>query len=426
MSSIVENTVEQYEKMKLTLQNEGAQELHTLFENVLPWTIEAQSARELLKENTQQDGESIARFFDKLFLFKVNEITITDTSDDIAALLYKKQQALITAAYRSGFTLTTMLVGNGGGSVEIFYGVSSTEATSIAKDVFQKQINGVFSGNGIQYIDENQFESRRITEALQGLRHGGMITGVPTQKIDDEKQTFDLTSIIRSMNGQKFVLVIGSRPVSKEIVSQQIGELFELKDRCHALANRTVGFDQSLTDTWSQAFTEGESQAISKGTTNTAGVNIGGTIALGQAITETLTKSTSVSGGMSLGLIGAAVGGAIGSVVPGLGTAVGAKIGEMIGRTANVGISKSTSKSTSTTTIPPMLNGGLNASRAVSKTTTDTTSTSETETSGWSKSKGENLSFEQQNSIAIGKTLLRLLLMTTLVLEFCRALFVVS
>ena len=304
----------------------GSKELNEIFENVLPWSIESKSSKELLAQNTIQNKEEIERFLDSLYLFKVNEISISDTEKDIASLIYKKQQALITTAYQSSFTLTTIILGNGGGTIDLYLGVAGNSKT---KNVFKDQAHGVFQGKGIEFLEEKQ-DYRILKERLINKKHGGIIAGIPTQKLDDEKQTFDLTSVIRSMNGQEFVLLMASRPVPKNIAAQQIHELMSLKDRCHSLANRTLGSELSDSINHSDTHLEGRSNSNTTGTTNTRGSsNTGGFVFI------------------------------------------------------------------------------LNATHSSSKSKSDTESTtyaksiSDSETIGWSKSIGENLSYEQQNSLAM-------------------------
>ncbi|MDD3049654.1 MAG: hypothetical protein PHR06_00750, partial [Candidatus Cloacimonetes bacterium] len=79
------------------IQN-GAKELNTIFENVLPWTLETESSEMLLKAHTLQDSEKIVAFLNSFYLFKVTEISVSESVDDIPELIYKRQQALITAA----------------------------------------------------------------------------------------------------------------------------------------------------------------------------------------------------------------------------------------------------------------------------------------------------------------------------------------
>ena len=191
------------------VQDQGAEKLNEIFSDLLPWTIESTDA-DLLTENTMNQ-KAIERFLERIYLFRVGEISVSTDAQDIADLIYKRHQAAIIAAYQSGYTLTTIILGDGGGSVDIYLGVIGEEGV---KAVFEKQLQGVYPGKGIEFEEETHSE-RIIKDNLKKKKyeHGGILTGIPTQKIDDEKQTFDLSSVIRSLNGQEFLLAIVTRPV---------------------------------------------------------------------------------------------------------------------------------------------------------------------------------------------------------------------
>ena len=331
---------------KSQFQKEGAEELNNIFPALLPWTIESEDVN-LLAEDTIQERDDIEGFLNSIFLFHVEEISVSVDTQDAADVIYKRHQAAIIAAYQSGYTLTTIISGNGGGTVDIFLGVLGADDV---KDVFSEQVQGIYPGKGIKFLDESR--ERIIKDRLAGKTDGGILTGIPTQKIEGEKQTFDLTSVIRSMNGQEFLLAIVSRPVEKREVAQQIHELMELKDRCHTLANRTIGFDESRGKIGQE--TDGESIANAK----EGGIGVIGSISsmAGLNLSGTVTVWTGIPfvGGISYaGTIGGTLGG--------------------------------------TLTVGGSLTGGGSVTEIRSKT----------HTKGWSKSAGQNLSYEQQNTLAM-------------------------
>ena len=244
------------EKQKVPDQEDGARELNAIFSDLLPWTI-ASTDVDTLRENVMRGRGDIERFLDSLYLFRVGEISVSADAQDVADLIYKRQQAAIVAAAQAGYTLTTIILGNGGGTVDIFLGVRGEEDV---KDVFREQLQGVYPGKGIEFVEEAD-----IKNTLKAQKHGGVLTGIPTQKIDEEKQTFDLSSVIRSMNGQEFLLAIVSRPVAKYETAQQLHELMNLKDQCHALANRQIGLEESAGINQSHAVQETEGESRSHG-----------------------------------------------------------------------------------------------------------------------------------------------------------------
>lgn len=339
------------EKQKVLDQEKGAEELNEIFSDILPWTIESTDAA-ILTQNTIQNRDDIERFFDSIYLFHVGEISLSSDAQDIAELIYKRHQAAIIAAYQSDYTLTTIISGNGGGTVDIFFGISGEKDV---KGVFEKQLQGVYPGKGIEFKRESD-RARIIKDRLLEKTHGGILTGIPTQKIDGEKQTFDLSSVIRSMNGQEFLLAIVSRPVKKPEAAQQLHELMKLKDQCHALANRTIGFDENVDINQSQAVQETVGESIAKG----------GNISP--------TGSGSVSGTAGINLSGAV------TFTAGIAFPVMA----VMSYTGTIG-----------GTLSGTLTGGG------SKIETKSSSHSESHATGWSKSVGQSLSYEQQNTLAM-------------------------
>ena len=343
------------EKQKVPDQEKGAEELNEIFSNLLPWTLESTSAA-ILQEDIIRNREDIERFIDSIFLFHIGEISVSVDIQDVSDLIYKRHQALAIAAYQSDYTLTTIISGNGGGTVDIFLGVCG-EAN--VKDVFKEQLQGIYPGKGIQFEDEPR--ERIIKKRLKEKTHGGILTGIPTQKIDGEKQTFDLSSVIRSMNGHKFLLAIVSRPVTKRETAQQLRELMKLKDQCHALANRTIGANENIERNKIRALQETGGEAIAKE----------------RNISSALSGSLSGTAGINLS---GAVTVTAGMFIPPMFIASVAYTGTIGG------------------TLSGTLTGGAGG---ISKIETDTKGWSETDTEGWSESIGRSLSYEQQNSLAM-------------------------
>ena len=327
------------EEKKVLDQEKGAEELNEIFSDLLPWTLESTDTS-LLKDNTIQDRDNVERFLDSLFLFRVREISVSSDTQDIADLVYKRHQSAIVAAYQSGYTLTTIISGDGGGTIDIFLGVVCNDEGGDVKEVFREQLQGVYPGKGI--IEEKSDLNNRFQEQ----KHGGILTGVPIQRIGEEKQTFDLSSVIRSMNGQKFLLVIVSRPVAKHETAQQLHELMALKDRCHALASRAIDINENIGI--NKGHMEGKtggnvSPTISGSLSKTAGINLSGAV--------TVFAGVPPFGGIALT-------GTIGGTLSGTLTAGGS-----------------------------LTRGGSNNLEA--------------DNTGWTKNTGHSLSFEEQNTLAM-------------------------
>ena len=94
-------------------------------------------------------------------------------------------QAAIVATSQAGYTLTTIISGNGGGTVDISLGV---RGEGDVKKVFREQLQGVYPGKSIEFVEEAD-----IKNTLKAQAHGGVLTGIPTQKVEEEKQTFGVS-----------------------------------------------------------------------------------------------------------------------------------------------------------------------------------------------------------------------------------------
>lgn len=183
------------------LQMEAAEELNRVFENILPWTIETKDQGEMLRKHTESDPEAVKQFLRSVYLFKITEVSVADDSIEgaIGRSLGKRHQTLVTAAYQSNLTLTTVIVGQGGGVVSLYLGVSGPEH---AKNIFKHQLQGIYPGKGIEH-QPGTGDGGFLQDALSGKAHGGIITGIPPVRLESERQSFDLTSVVRSMHGQQ-------------------------------------------------------------------------------------------------------------------------------------------------------------------------------------------------------------------------------
>ena len=359
-----------------TLQTEVAEELHHVFENILPWTLAGADQGEMLKQHTEDKPEAVRQFLKSVYLFKIVEVSVADDKleDAISRSLGKRHQSLVTAAYQSGLTLATVIVGQGGGVICLYLGVSGQDS---AKEIFMHQLHGIYPGKGID-LQRETGEDSVLIKSLSGKTFGGIITGIPPVRLENERQSFDLTSVVRSMHGQPFVLMTVARPVSKKNAARQIMEIMSTKDTCHSLVKRTVMNSQTgeLHQDAGVAFAESQSRADSVSTTK--GGNSGG--------------NASVFGS-GAGTLGVNLSGSV-SITTGVTFPVAAyytytgTIGGTLSGTLTAGGSLG-------------LNGGRSKAKTEGVTLTEGTTTTKSETSGWSKSIGESLQVEQQNSLAM-------------------------
>lgn len=352
---------EEYTPTKIEdLQATVAEELNQVFENILPWTLATAEPGQMLRQHSEDDPEAIRQFLKSIYLFKITEVSVADDrlEDTISRSLFKRHQSLVTAAYQSDLTLVTVIVGQGGGVVNLYLGVSGGEK---AKEIFEHQLQGIYPGKGIDLQQETGNDGV-LQKALSDKIFGGIITGIPPVRLENERQTFDLTSVVRSMHGQPFVLMTVARPVSKGKAAEQIMEIMRIKDTCHTLVNRTIIQSQSSENHGDT----GRSLAESMGGGDNTGITKGGNVSTAGTAGVNLSGSVSVSVGVSVPFV---------AITTFTGT-----IGGTLSGALTLGCSKSKTEGDST-----------------NKSTTTTGS----ESLGWSKSTGQSLQLEQQNSLAM-------------------------
>lgn len=338
----------------------GADKLNQIFSGVLPWVMECKDSETLLSENTIQNATDVNEFLGGFYLFKIGEVSVSASDTKISEIIYKRQQAIITASYQMGYTLATVIAGGGGGHVDIYMAVKG-DGIDVA-EVFEHIVRGVYPGKGM--IQKSESSTDRILQKhLQGKIFGGVISGIPTQKIDNEKQIFDLASVVRSLNGQKFLLAVISRPVPKVDAANHIYSLLELKDKCHALANRSVGMEENSGENASKGHSTSKGTAETTGTTNTGGGSVSKTGSLSGSLGTSVTKTVTFAPG---------------------------GIGGSMAYTFNIG-----------STLGSALTLGGSGSHSRNKAHTDTVDISDSETTGWNKSVGKSLLYDQQNSLAM-------------------------
>lgn len=354
------------------LQLQVADELDTIFRNVLPWTLTQNSSAEMLQNHSEMDAEAVLHFLQSSYLFKITEVSVAEemVEDAIAKALSKRHQTLITAAYQSELCVSTLVLGDGVGGLSIYLAVSGPDD---AKDIFRHQLQGIYPGKGIE-LEADQ--GSVLVKALEKKHFGGVVTGIPPVRLDGERQHFDLTSVIRSMYGQPFVLMAVAKPVPKQKAAQQIIELMRIKDQCHSLVKRTVMQSETL------EIHEERGKAVAE----TSGGGSNSSVTKGK--NASVFGSGAGTAGVNLsGAVSVMVGG--GGGVPGVGwgmfsTTYTGTIGHTLSGTLTVGGAF-----------------GLSKARTEGESDAKSTTMSFSESQGWSKSTGRSLQIEQQNSLAM-------------------------
>lgn len=272
------------------------------------------------------DGEKIEALLDNqskerlqsMTFFRISSCT-ADNVEKVFENVSERFQKLFTALYSINIPVAYGLISREGVTNLVLGIYQSTDVESV-KAVTQ----GMLSGIELTPF-EKAFENTDNVKMSQGI-----LSGVPSLYVNDEKQSFSLSSIMRSLNGQNYTLLFIAKPVGRETISQNISDLISVRDKAFAVSKRNVARSNSYTETKTETETTNDTQ-------NSVAGQIGsGAGAVGGAAAGALIGTFLVPG---LGtMAGTALGGAIGG---GLGTIIGNVVGK--GKSHSEGYSKSIS-----------------------------------------------------------------------------------
>ncbi len=194
------------------------------------WSVS--NDKNILKTQTK---ESATTYLNGYYLFPLTEITVNNDCEDIPKFINERYQTILSAANTAGISVA-IVINSKNGKNGVYLGFMKEDNSEANPELFQSIINGILPGKNIKLK-----ETANISSLTDGFLHGGMVTGVPILKKDDEKLRFNISSVVRSLYGKDYTLVITSKPVREENKQQSFNELINLRDELHALAKRTVG-----------------------------------------------------------------------------------------------------------------------------------------------------------------------------------------
>lgn len=102
----------------------------------------------------------------------------------------------------------------------------------------------------------------------------GSLPAIPTTKIEDKPQTFDIAPIMRSLNGQNYTMLIIAKPMPSDVSAQKLSELLTIRDRCFAVSKRNVSRQKNTTTTESHSEGHNGSTAYSESINKNKGLNV--------------------------------------------------------------------------------------------------------------------------------------------------------
>lgn len=237
------------------------------------------------------DTESTTRMQSMTF-FRISSCT-ADNVEKVFDNINERFEKLFTALYSINVPVAYGLVSRDG-ITNLVFGVYESSDVECVKTITQGMLSGV---------ELESFSSDFcVSESDDSIKHG-ILAGVPSLFVKEQKQAFSLSSIMRSLNGQNYTLLFVAKPVEQEIISQKISELISVRDKAFAVSKRNVARSISYSKTVNETNSSSDSQN-----------SIAGQVGSGTGAA-----------------IGTAAGAVLGSIIPGAGTTLGAVVGGAIG-----------------------------------------------------------------------------------------------
>ena len=273
------------------------------------------------------DQSDLEKYLDKSGTERLQSITFfritsctADNVDKVFENVSERFQKLFTALYSISIPIAYGIISQNG-VTNLVLGIYKSSDVDSVVSVTQ----GMLSGIELEPITPS-FKSASNCKMSHGI-----LSGVPSLYVNEEKQHFSLSSIMRSLNGKDYSLLFIAKPVERDIISQNISELISVRDQAFAVSKRNIARSNSFTETETETSTQNDTKNSIAGQ-----VGSGGGAAVGAGAGALI--GTFLLPGLGT-VAGTALGGAIGG---GLGTIIGNIVGK--GKSHSEGFSESISK----------------------------------------------------------------------------------
>ena len=202
----------------------------------------------------------------RFYLFRASSAVLPDDIDDIQRFIEQRYRSVLSAAHSAKWTVLTAAVGSPSG-VSLYLGFMTAGDTGKSDPyVFERRLRGLLPGLDLRFEETTTVES-----FTTGKTYGGLIAGIPTLKIDDERQHFSLPAILRAMHGEEYALLLMSRPVARDELAEQLHAVWDVQDKCHEMSRRTSQREGGGSHSWHEDRNEGATRSK----TTTEGSHIG-------------------------------------------------------------------------------------------------------------------------------------------------------
>lgn len=196
---------------------------------VAPYLSAPQNVSELINERS-------AEYLDSLTFFRLNNCTI-EKIEDLADYLNEKIGRLFVALHTLNRPIIYGVVSRGG-NASIIIGVETQTDETIIKSMLM----GLLVGIEIESCSFN-FSTRIGADGK-----GGFISAVPVLKIDDDKQKFELSTVMRSLNGEDYTVLFYAKPISEKTAQDKYSSVLKIRDICASVSKRNISNQESIND----------------------------------------------------------------------------------------------------------------------------------------------------------------------------------
>lgn len=237
--------------MENDLQIAPIQKLVDVSSLLLPWWSDP--ASNILQLQTDENPESYLNGF---YLYPIREFCANSKCEDIPKFVQQRFQALYSSASSSGISVM-LTIHSQAGKTRLYLGLKSDKEENNSKDHFTALLNGIIPGEKINFE-----ETAKISSMCAGYGFGGVVSGVPAVKVDEETQRINLSSVIRSLYGKDYTLSIISKPLNDQQKQNAFAQLISIRDELHHMAKQTIGHEKSTGSSYSEneQHTTGESK----------------------------------------------------------------------------------------------------------------------------------------------------------------------
>ena len=246
--------------------------------------------------NLDLEKENSRKFLSNLEFYRIYEC-ITENTDNLFEYFIDKMQKIFTMFYtlNKGFYYGIVSKEN---KVNLVIGFEGEKFPNEAAKIIEGNISGI----KLEKFNEN-FTSFKNKE-----NYIGYLTGVPDIRLDGKIQNKDISSLIRSLNGENYIIMTLCRPLQKNEILNKVDEIINIKDASTIISKKTVSIQKSLTD--GESNTEGHTKTNSVGYSTTGSISAGisllgmpgmpGTPFMGASVSQSRSTNCSTSDSSSI------------------------------------------------------------------------------------------------------------------------------